>query len=229
MDSSGALGLTSSAEDRLEALPGLSEQEAGSVPAARVTDPELFIRKAFETDPQAGCSLLFRHYYAPLCSHAARLLYSKARAEDLVSEIFYQFYQKQTYLTVSTSYRAYLYKAVRHRAYNQLQAEINRSVDLTDYEHLPDAGELRPDALMQYEELSQQVEAAINALPPQRQKIYLMHRFDNRKYADIAEELQLSVRTVEVQIRKASQFLRETIAQNWGLLLILSLSLSLPA
>lgn len=101
--------------------------------------------------------------------------------------------------------------------------------DMTDYEHLPDAGELRPDALMQYEELSQQVEAAINALPPQRQKIYLMHRFDNRKYADIAEELQLSVRTVEVQIRKASQFLRETIAQNWGLLLILALSLVLPA
>lgn len=223
MDSTGAIDFTSPADGGSAVLPGLSEQEAELAPAARVSDPELFIRKAFETDPQEGCSLLFRHYYAALCSHAARLLYSKARAEDLVSEIFCQFYQKQTYLTVSTSYRAYLYKAVRHRAYNQLQAEINRSLDLTAYEHLPDAGEQQPDALLQYEELSQQVEAAINALPPQRQKIYLMHRFDNRKYADIAEELQLSVRTVEVQIRKASQFLRETIAKNWGLLLILAL------
>jgi RNA polymerase sigma-70 factor (family 1) len=200
-----------------------ADQEA--MPPSGVADSELFIRKAFETDPQAGCALLFRHYYPALCSHAVRLLYSNAIAEDLVSEIFYQFYLKKTYLDVTSSYRAYLYKAVRNRAYNYLQAELHRSVDVAAYEDLPAATGQQPDALLQYEELSQHVEAAINALPPQRRKIFLMHRFDNKKYAEIAAELQLSARTVEVQIRKASQFMREMVAKKWVLLLLGSLEL----
>jgi RNA polymerase sigma-70 factor (family 1) len=215
--------------DANEATPLVAEPLAGDQettwPEARVTDSELFIRKAFERDPQAGCELLFRHYYPALCSHAVRLLYSKAIAEDLVSEIFYQFYLKKTYLEVTSSYRAYLYKAVRNRAYNYLQSEIRQSTDEAVLEALPEARGQQPDAILQYEELSQYVEAAINALPPQRQKIYLMHRFDNKKYAEIAAELQLSTRTVEVQIRKASQFLRETITKKWVLLLICGLNL----
>jgi RNA polymerase sigma-70 factor (ECF subfamily) len=215
--------------DANEATPLVAEPLTGDQettwPEARVTDSELFIRKAFERDPQAGCELLFRHYYPALCSHAVRLLYSKAIAEDLVSEIFYQFYLKKTYLEVTSSYRAYLYKAVRNRAYNYLQSEIRQSTDEAVLEALPEARGQQPDAILQYEELSQYVEAAINALPPQRQKIYLMHRFDNKKYAEIAAELQLSTRTVEVQIRKASQFLRETITKKWVLLLICGLNL----
>jgi RNA polymerase sigma-70 factor (family 1) len=215
-----AISLTPPSEGASFLAAGLSgDQDAGPL-AARVADKELFIRKAFEADPQAGCELLFRHYYPALCSHAVRLLYSKAIAEDLVSEIFYQFYWKKTYLDITSSYRAYLYKAVRNRAYNYLQAEINQSTDVAAYEHLPDAQSQQPDAMVQYEELSQHVEAAINALPPQRRKIYLMHRFDNKKYAEIADELQLSARTVEVQIRKASHFMRETIAKKSVLLLI---------
>ncbi len=187
----------------------------------KITDVEVFIRKTFEADPRKGCELLFRHYYQPMCSHAVRFLFSKAIAEDLVSEIFYQFYVNQTYTSVTSSYRAYLYKAVRHRAYNYLRKEIKHSTD-GDTE-FPEAENLQPDAILQYEELYHDVENAINSLPAQCRKIYLMHRFEDKKYGAIAEELQLSPRTVEAQIRKASHFLRDFLKKKWFLLLLLGL------
>jgi RNA polymerase sigma-70 factor (family 1) len=187
---------------------------------ATVTDVEVFIRQAFRADPGQGCELLFQHYYQPLCNHAARLLYSKAIAEDLVSEIFYQFYRQETYQHITTSYRAYLYKAVRNSVINYVRWEANRSADLASCADFPGLACQQPDAIAEYEELYQQVEAAINSLPPQRRKVYLLHRFEHKKYAEIAAELQLSVRTVEVQIRKASLFLKELLRSRWLLLLI---------
>jgi RNA polymerase sigma-70 factor (family 1) len=182
---------------------------------AIVADVEVFIRQAFKTDPRHGCELLFQHYYQPLCNHAVRLLYSKAIAEDLVSEIFYQFYQQRTYQQIISSYRAYLYKAVRNSAINYVRWEANRSADLTACADFPGLACQQPDAIIEYEELYQRVEAAINSLPPQRRKVYLMHRFENKKYAEIAAELQLSIRTVEVQIRKASLFLKALLRSRW--------------
>ena len=187
-------------------------------PAATVSDSEMFIRHAFAHDPRSGVELLYRHYYQPLCSHAVRLLYSKAIAEDLVSEIFYQFYVNGVYREIKTSYRAYLYKTVRNRALNYKRDECRCAQDIDQCAGFADTDHQRPDALAEYEELYQHLEAGINGLPTQRRRIFLLHRFENKKYAEIAEELQLSPRTVEVQIRKASHFLRDLLVHYWFLL-----------
>ncbi|WP_114778770.1 RNA polymerase sigma-70 factor [Botryobacter ruber] len=188
---------------------------------AALPDNELLIRKAFETDPKQGCELLFQYYYKGLCSHAARFVYSRTIAEDIVSDVFCQFYLKGTFHEITTSYRAFLYKSVRNRAYNYLKLEATRSVELdAAYESTATSFAQQPDAVVEYDELCQQVEAAINALPAQCRKIYLMHRFEDKKYAEIAEELQLSPRTVEVQIRKGSQHVREFLSRHWLFLVL---------
>jgi uncharacterized FlgJ-related protein len=91
-------------------------------------DKELFIRKTFEDNPEKGVELLFKFYYRPLCSHAARYVYSKELAEDLVGEVFERFWQKQLYAQVSTSFQAYLFTAVRHQAFQYLRASSAKSV-----------------------------------------------------------------------------------------------------
>ncbi|WP_168194075.1 RNA polymerase sigma-70 factor [Pontibacter sp. SGAir0037] len=206
------------------------EEDEIPAPALPVVDPkfadnELFIRQAFVNDPVLGCELLYRYYYQALCNHATRFLYSKSVAEDIVADVFCQFYIKGTFKEITSSYRAFLYKSVRNSAYNYLRLEAKRSVALDQkYEDRPDAVNLQPDSVLQYEELCHKVEAAIGSLPAQCQKIYLMHRFEDKKYAEIAEELQLSCRTVEVQIRKASHYLKKVLSQSliFGLLLLLS-------
>jgi RNA polymerase sigma-70 factor (family 1) len=199
------------------ALPNLPREE--TTPTA---DSEILIRLAFESDPKAGCELLYQHYYQALCSHAVRFVYSRTVAEDLVSDILCQFYVKDSYKEIVTSYRAFLYQSVRNRAYNYLRLEANRTVEFDPvYERSSEATNQQPDSILEYEELCQEVEAIIQSLPAKCRKIYLMHRFDEKKYAQIAEELQLSARTVEVQIRKASQLVKKALAKYWILMAVL--------
>src|SRR5882672_1638183 len=87
-------------------------------PEAKIIDAEVLIQKTFELDEKAGMELLFRRYYSVLCSHAIRYVSSRAVAEDIVSDIFFEFQSKGLYRVVSTSYRAYLFTSVRNRAYD---------------------------------------------------------------------------------------------------------------
>lgn len=187
------------------------------------SDKELFIRRTFETDARMGCELLFRQHYVALCSHAVRFLGSKAIAEDLVADVFCQFYEQQIFTTITSSYRAYLYRTVRNRAYNYVRQTFRREVSLDEAQYEPTTETQQPDAITQYDELYQDVEKAIESLPVQRRRIYLMHRFEGKKYGEIADELGLSNRTVEVQIRLASHAIRDLLKGRWFLLVLVAL------
>ena len=190
-----------------------------------IPDNEYLIRRAFEQDADAGVTLLFRHYYQPLCSHAVRFVSSKEIAEDIVSDIFYEFHAGQLYRSITTSFRSFLFTAVRNRAFDYVRAEMKRSTSLDRAETLSlDAGQ-QPDAITQYEELYHDVEAAISRLPQKRRQVYMMHRFDGKKYSEIATELGLSVKTVEVHMYNAIHDIRSALKTKWLLLL---LSLWLP-
>lgn len=195
-------------------------EEGAHMPSA--DDKEWFIRKSFETDPKKGCELLFKCYYNPLCSHAARFVYSRQIAEDLVGEVFYVFWQKQLHTQIYTSFRAYLFTAVRHRALTYLRCELSRknsSYDSSDLEKLSSLP--APDQMLQYDELYFTIEKAIQSLPPQGQKVFIMSRFESKKNQAIADELKLSLKTVEAHLTKALHNLRKAIKGDWLILLCL--------
>lgn len=194
-----------------------SPEVSGPPPTA--SDDELFIRTALLDTPELGVELLYRRYYQPLCTHAVRFVGSRQVAEDLVSDVFYQFYSNEVFRQITTSYRAYLYKTVRNRAYNYLRWELSRKAPLDEFRETQASSVAQPDDITQYEELYQDVDGAIQSLPIQRRKIYLMHRFEGRKCQEIADELALSVRTVEVQVYRATQAIRQLLKDKWLLLL----------
>lgn len=182
-----------------------------------VPNEELFIRKAFEQDPSKGCELLFREYYGPLCSHAVRFVYSREVARDLVSDVFYTFWHKELYRQVTTSYRAYLYAIVRHRSLNYLQREFGHESGLLDLE----SAELEqpqcsvtsqtPEDILHYDELLHRIEEVICRMSPQNQKVFMMNRFEGKKYQLIADELQITLKTVEAHMSKALASLRKAL------------------
>lgn len=95
-------------------------------------DDELFIRKALTTNLRLGVELLYKRYYQPLCTHAVKFVGSRETAEDIVSEIFFQFYTNKTFLEIETSYRSYLFRTVRNRSYNYLRWDLSRKADLAE-------------------------------------------------------------------------------------------------
>lgn len=198
------------------------EQTAFLHPAAgrsRQLDAELFLRKAFEQDPRQGLELLFRKYHAPLCSHAVRFVYSRQIAEDLVSEVFFQFYKTEAYRRVTNTYISYLFRSVRNEAFTYLRREFGRMAPLdSSYENQADPQVPSPDAEIQYNNLFLKVNEAIAQLPTQCQRAFLLSRFENKKYHEIADELRISPKTVEVHISKALRYLRTALQGEWMLL-----------
>jgi len=75
-----------------------------------------------------------------------------------------------------------------------------------------------PDSITQYEELYHDVENAINAMPLKRRQIYVMHRFEGKKYQEIATELNLSLRTIEAHLFQAMRQIRNTLKDKWLLI-----------
>lgn len=185
---------------------------------SKLISEEVFLQKIFQQDARQGCEVLFKRYYTNLCSHALRFVYSKEAAEDIVSEVFANFWQKRIFEKINTSYRAYLYKAVRYRSYNYIKFEINQTDTLQ-----PDLSEiyvLQPDEILHFNELAQKLDKTIQDLPPQCRRAFQLNRFEGKKYAQIAEELTITVSAVERLISRALAKLRFELKDEWLLSLI---------
>ncbi|GAA4446933.1 RNA polymerase sigma-70 factor [Ravibacter arvi] len=183
-----------------------------------VDDGEMFIRAAFQVNPEKGLELLFREYYQPLCSHAIRFVFSAEVAKDIVAEIFCNFLQKAHFLKVERSYRYYLYRSVRNDCLKYLQREVGRSrIDLGIEECQDMPGYETPESLLGCEELSRRIDAAIANLPPQCRRVFVMNRYEGLRHHEIACELNVSLKTVEAHITKSLKAIRLAIRDGWDL------------
>lgn len=185
------------------------------------TDTEWVIRRAFEASTRYGYELLFRRYYRPLCSHAVRFVYAKEAAQDIVSEVFLNFWKNRVHEHITTSYRAYLFTSVRNRVFNYLQDEFRRGDLLGARTDQPDDvfTDEDPQQILQYTDLFNRLEEEIRALPPQCQRVFVLSRFEGRKHREIAEELQISLKTVEAHMLRALSHLRKALLLGLGVLL----------
>jgi RNA polymerase sigma-70 factor (ECF subfamily) len=186
------------------------------------TQDEVFIRKSFDENPKNGIALLYKHYYRSLCSHAVKFVGSKEIAEDLVSDVFIHFYTNLLYLGITSSFRFYLFRSVRNMSFNYLKSELRREgIKANELLSISSGTIERPDQVSQYEELYQDFQDAINKLPYERRKVYLLRKFEGKKYQEIANELGISVKTVDVQLTRANKFIRDLMKDKWISLLFI--------
>ncbi|WP_025763492.1 sigma-70 family RNA polymerase sigma factor [Dyadobacter tibetensis] len=217
-------GHSDNEQERYLLSPSQQETDLGGQKGFVVED-ELFIRRSIQQDPKKGVELLFSRYYRVLCTHAVKFVGSKQVAEDLVSDIFLQFYTNRTFEHITCSYRAYLFKTVRNRGYNYQKWEATKKISLTEGYDVLDSEHQQPDHITQYEELYQDYEKAINALPLSRRHIYQLYHTDGNSMKEIAQKLNISTRTVDTQIYRASQTIREAIKNKWFLSLLVMVNI----
>lgn len=185
---------------------------ASDEPEARIIDSEALLRKAFEEAPREGCAMLFRWYHAALYSHAIRFVYSKAVAEDIVADIFCRFWEDRIFEKITVSYRAYLFKSVRHAAYNHLRRELFQRTSMEVVSAPTET--VGADDLLHYDEMAHRIDQAIADLPPRCKAAFLMSRVENRTYEEIAAKLRISAKAVEKHISRALKTLRERFKKD---------------
>jgi RNA polymerase sigma-70 factor, ECF subfamily len=149
---------------------------------------------------------VFMSHYEDLCRYACTILKNAEEAEDVVQSMFVKLWEKREGLEVKHTIRSYLFKAVYHQCLNLLE---HRTVKLKHQVHIAHdtLAETQLPETFQHE-LEENIIAAINGLPDQCRIIFMMSRYDELRYAEIASNLNISVNTVENQISKALRILR---------------------
>jgi len=163
-----------------------------------------FSEQAFDT--------LFTDWFGKLYTYAFSVLQDASAAEEAVQSVFGKIWEKRVQLDVHTTLKAYLYGSVYHECMNALRHEQRKRAHRRHA--LYSAQRVISDAHIKSEmgELEMRLKQAIEELPDRCRAIFQLSRFGELKYREIAEQLDLSVKTVEVQIAKALKHLRLKLA-----------------
>ncbi len=169
----------------------------------------------------AGFEKLFRLYYSRLCAYANLFLNDPDASEDVVQDVFFKLWKNRGELTVTTNIRSYLFRAVRNGCMNVIgNVSVRETYKQANEEEIR-RREQEPIDEMMVSELEQRIRETIGQLPAERRKIFILSRFDGLKYREIAEHLNISVKTVENQMYQALRFLRERLVQYLPLILVI--------
>ncbi|MDR2129564.1 MAG: sigma-70 family RNA polymerase sigma factor [Odoribacteraceae bacterium] len=163
----------------------------------------------FKQDRVRGIRLLYDAYYEILLLYAAGITADTGAAEDVVQECFISFWMRDNLLKLPGGLEGYLFRAVKYTALNQVRtAKRRRDLHAAVSLERPEA-----EASVADEEINDMTAlfAAINRLPAERKKIFLMICVDSLSYKEVAGSLGISINTVKTQMTRAVKALRESL------------------
>ncbi len=182
-----------------------------------------------QQDGQQTFKSLFRRYYAVLLSYA-RSLVGDDEAEDVVEDVFVELWQHQDQMVLGDRIQGWLYRAVYTRSLNVLKHRHVTSAYLAMTESLNERRMMNldlysPQQYVENEALRERLDGAIGELPEKCREVFrLSYMFDMRN-KEIAEALDISVKTVEAHMYKALKHLRERLKDVRSAMLLLLLCL----
>lgn len=163
---------------------------------------------------------VYKKYFKDLHSYAWNLVKDEAIAEGIVQNVFLKLWERAENLHFQQAPAPYLYRSVHNESLNHLKHKKVRlaydayAMKQQVYE------KSSATSKVQLSELQQKIQVALNDLPQQCRTIFQMSRFREMKYQEIADELGLSVKTVEAQMGKALKVMRKKLADYLPILII---------
>lgn len=168
-------------------------------------DQILFLQLQEQGDEKAYKEL-FVKFYSPLCEYASQYI-QDAEAEELVQDLMLYLWESRENLIIETSVKSYLFTATKHRCLNAIKKKLyHEQVHTVLYEKLREQFE-DPDYYM-IDELSVNIEKAIRELPEIYRETFKLSRFGELSNAQIANYLNVSIKTVEYRITQSLKILR---------------------
>lgn len=156
---------------------------------------------------------LYKTHFRELHAYVFSLLRDWDVAEEIVQAMFLKLWEKEEALQAGTSIRSYLYRSVYHSSLNylrgqkvQLKYQTTTAYAMTD--HTDDAG-----SKLSMNELELLLQKALNKLPEKCRAIFHLSRFEELRYQEIADRLNISIKTVETHMGKALRILRKEMKE----------------
>ncbi len=162
---------------------------------------------------------LFQKYYPILCTYCYRFVRLED-AEEIVQDVMLWLWENHERPVIEYSLKQYLFKAVYNRSITRVvQNEVKQRADTAYHERM--VATLEDVDIYQINEMSRHIQQAIEELPQSYREAFIMHRFRNLSYKEIAEILNISPKTVDYRIQQSLKILRTKLKDYLPLLLLL--------
>lgn len=175
---------------------------------------------ALKEGKENAFEMIFKTFYKPLCTYAYSFLNDKDEAEEVVQATFISVWEKRSGIEIQTSLKSYLYRMVRNSCLNVIKHE---KVKKEHVAHEMATGEFSHESVSQAmvsSELEGKIYDAMKTLPEQCRLVFQLSRFEELKYAEIADQLNISIKTVENHMGKALKLMRGHLKEYLPLFLI---------
>jgi RNA polymerase sigma-70 factor (family 1) len=164
-------------------------------------------------DDQQAYKELFTSLYSYLFRFAKTLLKSRESAEEVVSDVFIKVWERRRQLEKIENLKVYLYVSTRNIAYNYLDKQKrNPTNSIDDFETEFTSIYFDPEQLLVTADMLAFIQKAIDQLPPKCKIIFKLAKEDGLKYREVAEVLNISIKTVENQLAIALQKIGSTVS-----------------
>ncbi len=190
---------------------------------ARLEENEAELVRRISSDDKFAFEILFRRYYAELVRFSFHMTGSIEASKDIVQDVFIKVWEGRKNLDPERSIKIYLYRAVRNQTLNYLNLKhlkFESFAEITDDFEIG-TNESNPEMDLYYSELEKIVQKAIQHMPERCRLIFLLHRQNGLTYSEIAQILEISIKTVETQMGRALKILRKVLTPYLHLFIFL--------
>jgi len=162
----------------------------------------------------------FDRYYPGLCYYAAKFIHDSDESRSLVQQVFVDLWIKRDKLVVQLSLKAYLFATVRNYALDYLKHKVVETKYLNGLH--PESTIIDRD-LIEEAELNARINSAVENLPEKCREVFVLCRFEELRYSEIALRLGISIKTVEMQMGIALKKLRSKLTDNQNIQILMYL------
>jgi RNA polymerase sigma-70 factor (ECF subfamily) len=163
---------------------------------------------------------LFRSFYPGLVLFARKYVPDQDTAKEIVHNVFLNLWEKRKKVDTSSSLKSYLFTSVHNRCLNFIRDEKKFDRDETHLQRLDSSEFADGTDRLEEQELEERIYDALQALPEKCREVFTLNRFEGLKYAEVAEKLNISIKTVETQMSKALNIMRDKLADYLTILIL---------
>jgi RNA polymerase sigma-70 factor (ECF subfamily) len=169
---------------------------------------EINLIKAIHAGDENALKTIYRYYYQKLCVYMLNFTTDRNLAEDVVQDTFLKFWDKRASLKLDGSISAYLYRITHNNFIDNYRKAKRWDQELENFRLASLSQLIDDDNEDLFDQRLVMVQEAIAQLPERCKEIFLMSKEKGLRYQQIADELDISIKTVENQIGKALQLIR---------------------
>ena len=176
-------------------------------------DKELILQIR-NNDSERAFRALFDRHYERMYRAALYFVQNEDLAKEVTLDVLASIWEKRKTMIIPDDFRHYSFVMVRNAAINIIKKEsaLEGNVPITNVSSVDAGFSILPEELLEQSELFETYERLVSELPERCREVYMMVKEDGRSYAYVAQELNISVKTVDAQLQKALSFLRQNLS-----------------